>query len=404
MFSHAHAILSSLLALPLALAAGQAGPVLQTRLLNAMESPDIPGLGALQVDALKVSIAAGVEARCGNVAIEISGVAKSGGKVDAPIFNGKLDGCRKLAVWVHVSDASNAKAVGFQIGDVKKECLLQTVPVDWKGWKRIEIDPSAGGMIQGYEQKDQNGKVDMPITSVNLIWFTRGAGPTSLVFDGLTAWTALQPGPEGVGVSALGNNVFEPGKPLSVHFAAENTGASSKTVNIRWSLQANPTFADPAIPDPIQGYDHAVGCRSTWSVDGVDKGPSRVCDGDDFSNDETTWGKGYTEALVNIDLGQVRTVSAVRWNAGDANWVFKADLAASTDNATWQPVEGAQGVTMQGQWGPGHDVPIARPFHQMHPHPADHHGLRWHRQRQYRPPDRRTEHRFGNRPLHDPRP
>jgi hypothetical protein len=362
MFCHACAILSLLLALPLTLAGGEPRAALQTRLLNAMETPDIPGLAAQRVDALKVRIASGVEARCGNVAIEISGAAQGDGKVDAPVFHGELNGCRKLAVWVYVTDASNAKAVGFQISDARKESFLQTVAVGWRGWKRIEIDPLAGGMIPGEEQNDQDGKVDMPITSVNLIWYTRGTGPTSLIFDGLTACTAPEPGADGVRFTALGNNVFEPGLPLAVHFGVENTGATSKTVNIRSSLQANPTFADPAIPDPVQGYDQAVGCRCTWSVDGIDKGPSKVCDGDDFSNDETAWGKGYSEALVNIDLGQVRTVSAVRWNAGDANWVFKADLAASTDHAAWRPIDGAQGVTMQGRWGPGHDVPIARPF------------------------------------------
>ncbi len=357
MFSRFRTILSVFLTLPLVLAAGETKPPLQARLLNALESPDIPGLGAWRVDALKGSCAAGVNAKCGNVAIQISGVATADGKVDAPLFNGELQGCRKLAVWVHVSEASNAKAVGFQIVDAKKECLLQTVPVDWKGWKQIEIDPSAGGMIPGYEQKDQNGKVDMPITSVHLIWYTRAAGPTSLIFDGLTACTTPQSDADGVQLAQLGNNVFEPGKPLAVHFAVENSGATRKTVNVRWSLQANPTFADPAIPDPVQGYDHAVGCRSTWSVDGVDKGPSAVCDGDDFSNDETPWGKGYTEALVNIDLGQARRVTALRWNAGDANWVFKADLAASTDHTHWQPVEGAQGVVMQGRWGFGSSSP-----------------------------------------------
>ena len=306
-----------------------AAPVLQTRLLNAIDSPAIPGLGAWQVAALAVRIAQGVEPRLGAAAIEIAGTAKDGGKVDAPFFDGELPGCRRLAVWVSVAAASNAKEFGFQIRDAKGEWLLQTVPVDWTGWKRVELNPTAGGMKPAYAQKDHDGKVDLPITAVHLIWFAKAAGPTALVLDGLTAATEVQAGADGLVLTPLAASVLEPGQPLRARFIAENRGATEKTVAIRWNLQANPTFVDPVIPDPIQGFDQALGCRSTWSVDGTDRGDAKLCDGDEFTHSETPWGKGYTEAVATIDLGQARDVSAVRWQAGDANWIFKADLSTS---------------------------------------------------------------------------
>ena len=357
-------VLFAVLALPLALVAGEAypaAPALQTRLLNAIDSPAVPGLGGWQVEALAVRVAKGVEPRLGAAAIEIAGTAKAGGKVDAPFFDGELPGCRRLAVWVSVAAASNAKEFGFQIRDAKGEWLLQTVPIDWTGWKRVELDPTAGGMKPAYAQKDHDGKVDLPITAVHLIWFAKAAGATSLVVDGLTAGTEVQAGADGLVLTPLAASVLEPGQPLRARFIAENRGATEKTVAIRWNLQANPTFVDPVIPDPIQGFDHALGCRSTWSVDGTDRGDAKLCDGDEFTHSETPWGKGYTEAVATIDLGQARDVSAVRWQAGDANWIFKADLSTSTDQAAWQPVASAQGVTLQGKWGGPHSFPIVQP-------------------------------------------
>jgi hypothetical protein len=98
------------------------------------------------------------------------------------------------------------------------------------------------------------------------------------------------------------------------------------------------------MPDPILGFDHALGCRSTWSVDGVNRGDAKLCDGDEFTHGETPWSQGYTQAVAIIDLGLIREVRAVRWQAGDANWIFKADLSTSTDQAAWQPVNRASGV------------------------------------------------------------
>ena len=101
-------VLFAVLTVSLALVTSEAypaAPALQTRLLNAIDSPRCPGL-RWQVEALAVRIAKGLEPHLGAAAIEIAGTAKDGGKVDAPFFDGELPGCRRLAVWVSVAAAS----------------------------------------------------------------------------------------------------------------------------------------------------------------------------------------------------------------------------------------------------------------------------------------------------------
>lgn len=169
----------------------------------------------------------------------------------------------------------------------------------------------------------------------------------------------------GVGLTALGNEVREPGQPLRASVTAENRGAAAASATLTWSLQANPYYADPAVPDPLLGVDHALGAKTSLTVDGAARGDSQLCDGDDSSNYDTPWGK-VKEAVATIDLGVSRQVSAVRWIAGDANWIFKVDVSASTDGATFTPVPSAQGVELKGKWGGPHALPWPAPVGARH--------------------------------------
>ena len=345
---------------PLALlaAAPVSDPPRQRRLLNPLDAPALPGIGGWMVDDLTVRPAAGIEPRFGSTAIEIMAKARRpGGKVDAPLFDGHLPDCRQLSLWVAPQKESNVTSVGFQVRDSKGEWLMQTVPVDWTGWKRIDLDTAGGGMRPAYEQKDHDGRVDLPLTSVRLVFFAAEAGPTSLRIDGFSAAVEASPHDAGLTVTRGGGEMVEPDAPLALRFTAENRGAGAKGVSLRYTLQANPTYADPPVPDRVLGHDHAAGARSTVSVDGVDKGDARLCDGDEVSAFETPWGTGYKAAVATIDLGQIRDVRAVHWRAGDANWVFKCDVLASLDGVAFNPVAGAQGVDLHGKWGGPHAFP-----------------------------------------------
>ncbi len=340
---------------------------LQHRMLNPIEKPAFPGIGAWKVSGLKTRIAEGVEPRLGAVAIEISGQSEvSGGKVDAPAFEGELAGCRRLSVWIAPTQTANVDRVGFQILDAKGEWLLQTVALDWTGWKRLDIDPSAGEMKQAYAQKDHDGKVDFPIKRVNLIWFAADTGPTSLIVDGLTALAEPAGNASGVAITLLGADVVEPGIPLTVPLIAENHDAAAQSVTVKYSLQVNSAYTDPVLPHPVLGFDHAIGAVSTVTIDGKEQGDAKLTDNDESTGFETPWGSGAREVVATIDLGLTRDVTGVQWQAGDANWIFKADVLTSLDGVTYTPVAGAQNVDLHKKWGGPHAFPWDKPITARH--------------------------------------
>ncbi|HEV7298381.1 MAG TPA: discoidin domain-containing protein [Tepidisphaeraceae bacterium] len=340
---------------------GAAG-VTRHRILNALDTASLPNVGAWMVDGVKVELAQDVQPRLGAAAVAIKGVAQvAGGKVDAPLFSGELNECQQLSLWVSPVEGGNVASVGFQVQDANGESLMQTVPLEGADWRQVQIDPTAGDMRQAYEQKEQNGKVDLPLRSVHVVYFAAAPGPVALHVDGLTARVAAGAGDAGVKVNALGAEVIEPGKPVAVHFIAENGGAAAESVAVQYTLQANPTYANPVMPDPVLGVDHAIGAKSTVSVDGEDKGDAKLGDGDESTGFETPWGGGYKEVVATMDLGQPREVSAVRWQPGDANWIFKVDVSASVDGQTFEPVAGAQGVDMHGKWGTVQSMPWPQP-------------------------------------------
>ncbi|OGV56004.1 MAG: hypothetical protein A2X45_21180 [Lentisphaerae bacterium GWF2_50_93] len=335
---------------PMLVNAADETKILQNRLLNVVDS--IGSVGAWNVDNCRANPAAGIEPRIGAVAVDIHGDAKhAGSKVDAPFFDGELPGCKSISVWAYVKPDSNAKDVGFQIKDAKGEWLMYVMPADWTGWKQVEADPSTAPFKQAYEQKDHDGKVDMPVTSIHIVWFAKDAGPTSLVFDALTAKSELRPGESGIRLNTIGGGVSDAGKPLDQHFIAENFDSAERNAEISYTLQNNPALNDSTPPDPSLGFDHALGCKNTWTVDGKDKGDAKMCDGDDASAVETPWGKDYKEAVVTVELGKLRELVAVTLQSGDANWIWKIDVSASEDGSSYKPVEGLQNYDLHGKWG-----------------------------------------------------
>jgi len=161
------------------------------------------------------------------------------------------------------------------------------------------------------------------------------------------------------------DEVREAGLPFATTVMVENTAAVAATVSATWTIQANPLCVDQAIPDAQLGIDHALGARCTLMVDGAERGDPLFCDGDDTSGYQTPWGK-VGEAIATIDLGSSRPISAVRWVADDANWIFQADVSTSTDGTTWTPVAVAQGVAMKGKWGGPHTIPWSAPVTARH--------------------------------------
>lgn len=322
---------------------------LQHRMLNALESSVF--VGAWKADRCRAYPATDVEPKAGACAVLIEGKAQdSGAKIDATIFDGNLEGCRSIAVWVHAKEDSNVETAGFQIKDSNGEWLMCTIPVDWIGWKEIELDPVSAPFKQAYHQKDHDGKVDLPVTSVHMIWFAKNAGRTYLAIDALTAKSEISAGEHGVRLTAIGSNVSDAGKPLAQRFVAENFENTVQETSVSYSLQTNPDLDDSLPPDPILGFDHALGCKNTWSIDGVEKGDAKMCDGDDTTGSSTEWGKDFKEAVVTVELDKARDLIAASFQAGDANWVQKVDISVSTDGKEFKPVENLQNYDLNRKW------------------------------------------------------
>ena len=328
----------------------------QHRLLNPLDAASLPGMGAWMVDNLAVRIAT-EPARFGSAAVTATGAAKCpGAKVDIPLFDGELAGCSGLALWAAAAEGANVQAVGFQIRDAKGEWLMRSAPLAAAGWNRVTAAPTDEGWKQAWEQKEHDGKIDLPITSVHAIWFTAAAGATTLTLDALSARVAPGAG-GGVGLTLPPELVQEPGRALRLPLLAENLGATAQPLRLRWTLQADAQLDDTPVPDPLLGTDLVAGRPAPLTVDGVERGDSRLADGDETSSFETSWGSNAAEVVATIDLGAPRPLSAVKWLAGDANWIFQADLSTSLDGKTFAPVAGAQGVDLHGKWGGPHAFP-----------------------------------------------
>lgn len=125
-----------------AAAAAAPGDGLQTVLLNACLTP------TLHLEGWKMSAFAQQSAdgagHLGGAAVAVTSTADiAGAKVDLPLFDGELAGCHRLTLWVSAPADANVTSVGFQVLDADGEWLMQTVPLDSLGWKKIELDPAA---------------------------------------------------------------------------------------------------------------------------------------------------------------------------------------------------------------------------------------------------------------------
>ncbi len=130
-----------------------------------------------------------------------------------------------------------------------------------------------------------------------------------------------------------------------------NRSDKEVVTTIEYSVQLNSQYDIPIKPDAALGFDHARGCVSTVTIDGKDFGDAKLTDGNRFRSFESPWGKGYGEAVVGIDLGQVRDVQAMGWTGADANWIWLVDVSTSRDGVDFVPVPSLQKFSMHKKWG-----------------------------------------------------
>ena len=337
---------------------------LQRILLSPLEADSPIDKNSWQMDDLSAAPAvAAIKPQIGAAALTLSGMAKVAGAKGDFTLSGVVPGqAQTLGMWVYLAPDANVDQLGFQIYDGEDESLMVTRPADWTGWKWIEWNLNDAQIKPAWEQKDKNGKADSPLKSVHAVWFAKAPGASAVTIDELVAATRLNADANRPALaSALsGSGWVEPNSPLSAQLLFTNYSDKAQTAEISYSLQRDPNLADAPIPDPVYGSDLARGAKDWTEYNGKRVAESTLTDGDDHSAAELPWGAGYAEAFQFIDLGKPARVTHLSYVAGDANWVRKVDIAASTDGTNYQPVAGLQDLNWQGKWnGQQIDVPQA---------------------------------------------
>ncbi|HEX8237919.1 MAG TPA: hypothetical protein VF600_18410 [Abditibacteriaceae bacterium] len=340
-------------------AMGRAAGSLQRVLLSPLEADGGISKAGWKMNNLTTrSASAEAAAKVGQSAVMLRGEAEGAGSKGDFGIHGQVPGDAKIfGMWIYLRANANVDKVGFQFVDGEGESFLFQVPANWQGWKWVEADLRGDAPTQAWEQSDKNKKVDSPLQSINVAWFSKAAGQSSLIIDALLAattpidtLTSLNAQPAW-SAEISGAAWGETNAPLALQqIVLTNRATQPITARIEYSIQRDPALFSVPPPDPLYGSDHARGARSWTEANGKVLEEGSLSDGRDWTNAALPWGS-HQEATQYIDLGRERTVSRLGYVAGDANWAWKVDFSASGDGKTYEPVAGLQDVDTHGKWG-----------------------------------------------------
>lgn len=350
---------------------GKSDISLQKLLINPMEQNGVIHKGAWHMSDLSEDPAK-VSPKAGSTALALQGTADiKGGKGDFVLANNPPGKCRFLGTWVYLDKSSNVEKLGLQVYDAEGEALMATVPASWEGWKWIEFELNADNFKQAYDQKDKNSTPDVPLKSVNFVWFSAAPGKSTCIVDGLVAASEIEQGtrpPLMIDVSK--NDWGENNTPFKTDLFLTNYTDKPASCTVNFSIQEDSRMFSEKAPDPVLGSDHALGVKSWVEVEGKKIEDNSLTDGDDGSSFGTDYRKEYyTEAFEYVDLGTERNIKRIDFKSGDANWCWRLDILASSDGKNYQPVQDLQNVNMLKRWGQftiGPKTPFNARFLKLH--------------------------------------
>ncbi len=333
---------------------GQADAKRQRQLLEPMDSSSGLKLGAWRMKGMRTEpVQAQDMVIAGRASLRFNAIAqRAGAKGDIGLPIKPPRQLEQVGVWVHLENDSNVDRVGFQIYDAEGEGLSFTTQARQAGWQFVEADLQRGGFQQSWPQADKNGKVDLPLKSIRVIWFSRKQGPTSLCVDALVGLSK--------GVSDRVSHVawsvpdaVEPEDALSASITLNNTSDRTLKAEVEYSLQRNADLKRMSLPDPVHGKDIAVGCTTWTQVDGGEPAAdTTLTDVADDTANQLPWSQeGYGQVTQTIDLGHVRNLTHMRLITSDAKRVRRLDVSVSLDGKKYDAVSGLVGVNLQGKWG-----------------------------------------------------
>lgn len=276
-----------------------------------------------------------------------------GAKGDCAITMLPPDQCRYLGMWVRLSATANVARVGFQVTDAEGEGLLCAQPVTPGQWQWVEVDLESEQVTPAWTQKERNGKVDLPLRGVHLVWFTATAGETALTVDAVLGFAPAAAGGAAPFTAQLyAPAVQEQAGPYGAGLVCSNPAATAQPVTVAWRLQRDAAWREVTPPDPALGRNRARGAVCWTVADGTELERGSLTNGVADDGVSTPWQeRHWTEAFQYVDLGRSLRVSGLTYESGDSNWVSKVDVSASPDGQTFTEVQGLQGVDLYHRWG-----------------------------------------------------
>lgn len=168
------------------------GKALKKTVLNATEKPEDVTAGGHSISEPTTAPFTEEQPPSGGAALLVSVNADQGtpGVGDGFVAKELPEKPRYLGAWVYVGGESNVKEVGFVLHEKGSgEFLGVDWPVDFVGWKWIEVDLKDSTLLLPNRHFEANGILDEPVDRVSVTWKTSGEGPSSLGISGVTVAT-----------------------------------------------------------------------------------------------------------------------------------------------------------------------------------------------------------------------
>ncbi len=351
----------------------------QVLLLNPMESSaDIPVAGSWRMKQARALAVQDPAPKLGASALRFQGVAEiAGGKGDFSIADKPQGELYAAGLWIHLEPGANVKQVGLQAYDAEGEVLMYSIPGDWEGWRWVEFNLEEFAYTQAYTQKDKNQKLDQPVRGLHLFWFTKEPGPTALTVDEHVGLSRTTPAETVLSTRLFGEDTVEPGQSPRLAVLLSNFSDKPQSAQVSLLLRDNPELTELRLPHPTYGLNRAEGKSSILVVNDTQVDANSLTDGNPYTGvDQSIDKPGFKEAFHTLDLGGALTVRRLGYRAGDANWIWKMDVFASTDGETFTPVADLQNVEVHKRWDE-QIIPVPTPFEARYIRLRYHHDGAW---------------------------
>ncbi len=284
----------------------------------------------------------------------------AGAKAELPVLRSIPEGTEKISVYVKSPD-NPAKRPGIFAWagiDAEGENIFSETPVDWTGWKSVEIIPETAIWKSSFKQDGKNGKYDPPLKSLNLCWFSSGKGEQELSFSEITAKLDSA---SHCPISAYPDDNFSlaewvsPDKGLSFSMVFNNPSPKDMDISLECILFPSRDSILPVCPDVKRGSDLAAGCKIRTFFNG-ECISDYVIDNLSRSNyvEKMASKKDGIESIKEmtqiIDLGKPFAVNGLEIYNGDSNWIYMLDIAGSNDGSNFEDIPDLAGIRLFHKW------------------------------------------------------